>query len=169
MRSVQTNSGLTKQSLKAAALAAYVGALATLLFYTIWRIQNGADARMCPIGSRDLTDLCTIGELSLAFLFDAYWAIFALPFALVLTTPCAIVLGRLAPRLENRFEGSSLALMQYGLGMAAGFGVGYLIQAVAAGAIAACAGVWMFRRARYVKAARYSPMGEGDCEAVEGG
>src|SRR4051794_10280305 len=94
---------LTKQSLMAAVVAAYVGALVSFLIFQVWRFQTGADARICPVGARELSDWCTIGELSLAFLFDFLWAVYALPFALILTIPCAIVLGRLAPHLEERF------------------------------------------------------------------
>lgn len=147
---MQGNTGLAGQSLKAAAVAAYVGSLVIVLTFQFWRYQTGADARMCPIGSRDLTDWCTIGELSLALLFDFLWALYGTPFALVITIPCAIALGSLAPPLERRADGFLVALVQYGLGITFGVAVGLLLQAVTAGLIAACAGVWTFRRARYV-------------------
>lgn len=144
--------GLTKQSLMAALVAAYVGALVSFLIFQVWRFQTGADARICPVGARELSDWCTIGELSLAFLFDFLWALYGLPFALILTVPCAIVLGRLAPHLEKRLAGAPLALAQYGLGASLGVAAGVLLGAVAAGLVGACAGVWIFRRLRYREA-----------------
>lgn len=126
-----------------------MGALASFLLFQIWRFQTGADARICPVGSRDLSDWCTIGELSLAFLFDFLWALYGLPFALVLTVPCALGLGRLAPHLEQRLTGRLLALAEYGLAAVLGVAVGAVLGTVVGGLAGACTGVWIFRRLRY--------------------
>jgi hypothetical protein len=155
---MKREAGLTKQSLVAAVGAAYVGALVFFVLDLVWRFQTGADARICPVGSRDLLDWCTIGELSLAFLFDFLWALYGLPFALVLTAPCALGLGRLAPYLEERISGGSLASAEYGLGASLGAAAGALLGALLAGLAAACAGVWIFRRLRY----RNGPRGRAD-------
>lgn len=149
---MKANLGLTKQSLFGAALAAYAGALVALLSSTLWRVQMGSDARMCPEGSRELTDLCTMGELGLAVFFDFLWATIGSLFALVLTVPCALVLGRLSPALERRFEGNMLAIVQYGLASTVGIGVGYFTQMLVPSIAAACSGVWMFRKVRYANA-----------------
>jgi hypothetical protein len=155
---VQTRTGLNKQSLIAAAVAAYVGALVSFLIFQVWRYQTGADASMCPAGSADLRHWCGIGELSLAFVFDFLWALYGFPFALVLTAPCALALGQLAPSLEREFTGRTLALVQYGLAAAVGLIAGLLLGAVAAGLAAAGAGVWVFRRTRYLKSPPREPM-----------
>ena len=146
---VQTNAGLFKQSLKAAVVAAYVGALISFLIFQVWRYQTGADASICPVGPQDLTDWCTVGELSLAFLFDFLWALYGTPLALVITLPCAVALGSLAPQFESRLRGRALSFVQYGLAAGLGLAVGLIFQAVAEGVIAAFAGAWTFRRARY--------------------
>jgi hypothetical protein len=123
--------------------------LASFLLFTVWRIQTGADARICPVGSQSLSDWCTIGEISIAFVFDLLWALYGLPFALVLTAPCAIGLGRLAPLLEQHLEGRALALVQFGLGLALGLVAGIFLEAVVAGLVASGVGVWVFRHQRY--------------------
>jgi len=75
--------------------------------------------------------------------------LYGLPFALVLTVPCAFALGFMAPRFERRIDGRSLTLIQYA--MAAGLGVvaGLALGAIVAGLVGGCAGGWAFRRARY--------------------
>lgn len=146
---MKIDTGLIKQSLKAAVVAAYVGALISFWISLVWRLQTGADARMCPVGSQDLTDWCTLGEMSLAFSLTFLWALFATPVALVITLPCAIALGLLAPRIESRLRASALSFVQYGLAAGLGLAVGLVLQVVAGGVIAALAGAWTFRRARY--------------------
>lgn len=156
---MERRAGLTKQSLIAALIAAYVAPLVLFVLSFVQRIQTGGDARMCPVGSRDIHDWCTIAEHAGAFLFNFLWALYGLPFALVLTVPFALALGRLAPSLERSLDERALAQAQYGLGAAAGllaailldltFGsVPTLITALA-GLSAGPAGVWAFRRARY--------------------
>lgn len=143
------NKGLAKQCLTAAVAAAYVGALGGFFISSVWRYQTGADASMCPVGSGNLQHLCGIGELSLAFLFDFLWALYGLPFALVLTAPCALALGALAAPLEARLNGRALMIAQYGLAAVLGLVAGLALGVVIAGIFAACTGVWTFRRARY--------------------
>ena len=121
---MQRKAGLTAQSLIAALGAAYVGAFLSFLLLQLWQFQMAPDARICPVGTRGFSDWCTLGELSLALFFDFIWALYGLPFAVVLTIPCAVGLGRLAPVLERRFKGRSLALAQYGLGASLGIAAG---------------------------------------------
>ena len=154
---VQIDAGLIKQTLKAAFVAAYVGALISFWFSLVWRIQTGADARMCPVGSQDLTDWCTVGELLLAFLLAFLWALYGTPFALVITLPCAIALGLLASPIESRLRASALSFVQYGLAAGLGLAVGLVLHVVAGGVIAAFAGAWTFRRARYSHSAYQLP------------
>ena len=106
---MQGKVGLTKQSLLAAAVAAYVGALVAFVTFQIWRFQTGADASMCPTEAGDWDRWCAGGELLLALVFDFLWALYGWPFAFVLTAPCALALGRLAPRLELHLVEPSLA------------------------------------------------------------
>ena len=157
---MQRNAGLTTQSLTAALGAAYVGVLVSYMVFQVRGIQTNVDAFICPFGPREMWDGCTIGELSLAFLFDFLWALYGLPFAFVLTAPCAVGLGRLSPRLEQRLAGRSLALAQYGLGASLGLVAGALIGEALAGLAAACAAVWIFRWIRY----RLGPLGLGAAE-----
>ena len=133
----------------AAAVAAYVGALVTFVTFQIWRFKVGADASMCPAEAGDWGRWCAAGELLLALLFDFLWAVYGWPFAFVLTAPCALALGRLAPPLELRLVEPSLARAQYALGAALGLVAGLFLQEVVAALLAAFAGVWIFRRARY--------------------
>ncbi len=146
---VQTETGLIKQSLEAAFVAAYVGVLISFWISLVWRFQTGADASMCPVGSQDLTDWCTLGEMLVAFSLTFLWALFGTPIALVITVPCAIALGLLAPRIESRLRPSALSFAQYGLAAGLGLAVGLVLHVVAGGVIAALAGAWTFRRARY--------------------
>lgn len=146
---VQIDTGLIKQSVIAAFVAAYVGALISFWISLVWRFQTGADASMCPVGLQDLTDWCTLGEMLLAFSLTFLWALFGTPFALVITLPCAIALGLLAPRIECRLRASALSFVQYGLAAGLGLAVGLILHVVAGGVIAALAGAWTFRRARY--------------------
>jgi hypothetical protein len=155
---MQRKAGLTAQSLIAALGAAYVGAFLSFLLLQLWQFQMAPDARICPVGARGFSDWCTLGELSLALFFDFIWALYGLPFAVVLTIPCAVGLGRLAPVLERRFKGRSLALAQYGLGASLGIAAGALLGPAVAGLAAGCAGVWIFRRLRY-------PGGRPECGA----
>lgn len=156
--------GLTKQSLFAAVTAAYVGAW--LIFAVdLWlRIRTGADARMCPVGSQGPSDLCTIAEVTGAYLFVFLWALYGLPIGLVLTLVPALVLGRLAPRFESQRDPRRLATAQFGLAAAVGacamliWGIAWKEQSPAAlaviGGLAGVAGAWAFRRARYVRPKR---------------
>lgn len=146
---MRTPRSLTGQSLLASVIAAYVGVLASLVVSLIWRVQTGADARICPPESQSLRDWCSIGELSLALFLNLFWALFGVPFALVLTAPCAWGLGRFAPRLERQFESRELAAIQYGLAAIIGMIAGLLLQVVVAGLLSALSGVWIFRRVRY--------------------
>ena len=155
--SVQGKVGLTKQSLLAAAVAAYVGALVAFVTFQLWRFQTGADASMCPTEA-DWDRWCAGGELLLALVFDFLWALYGWPFAFVLTAPCALALGRLAPRLELHLVEPSLARAQYALGAALGLAAGLLLQEVVAALFAAFAGVWIFRRARYGRSRSCSPV-----------
>jgi hypothetical protein len=92
--------GLTKQSLIAAATAAYGGSWFLFAENLLWRMQTGADARLCPVGSQHFTDWCTLAEGLSAFVFVFLWALYALPFALALTVIPALALGQLAPILD---------------------------------------------------------------------
>jgi hypothetical protein len=151
---------LTGQSLVAALIAAYVAPLILFAFDLVWRIQTGADARICPAGSRELSDWCTMAEMAVAFLFVFLWAIYGLPFAAVITVPIALGLGRLAPRLERKFDARMLAVAQFGLGAASGLIAACLLDVslgdgapsfatAVAGLLAALMGVCGFRFARY--------------------
>lgn len=151
--------GLTKQSLIAACAAAYAGSWFLFAVNLLWRIQTGADARICPAGSQDFTDWCTMAEVSGAFLLVFLWALLALPIALALTVIPALALGRLTPFIERRTNGHKLGLAQYALAAAVGVFV-MLLLAIAtanrldttsatAGFVGAVVGVWAFRRARY--------------------
>jgi hypothetical protein len=162
---VQGNKSLAKQCLIAAIVAAYVGALVSFMLFQIWRYRTGADATMCPVGSNDLAHWCGIGELSLALLFDFLWALYGLPFALVLTIPCAFALGFLAPRFERSLAGRSLSLVQYGLAAGLGVVAGLALEAIVAGFVGGCAGGWAFRRARYSR----TPSRPSDAEEVTAG
>jgi hypothetical protein len=156
---MEQTKALTKPSLIGAATAAYVGAWLLFAIDLFWRIRTGADARICPPGSQDPTDLCTIAEVAGAFLFVFLWALYGLPFALVLTVVPALVLGRFAPTLESKFEAPTLNVAQYALGAAIGalvmllFAIATSDDSVAvltlAGFIAGVSGVWAFRRSRY--------------------
>ena len=151
--------GLTKQSLIAACAAAYAGSWLLLAVNLFWRIQTGADDRICPVGSQDFTDWCTIAEVSGAFLLVFLWALYALPIALALTVIPALALGRLAPILELRTNDHKVCLAQYVLAAASGV---FLMLSLAiatanriettsatAGFVGAVVGTWAFRRARY--------------------
>ncbi len=140
---------LTNQTISAACVAGYIGAFAGLGMNLIWRIQTGADARICPVGSQDWNDLCTLAEISGAFLLNFIWALFALPFALIVTVPCAMLLGLVAPQLERRLDTLPLAIAQYPLGAFTGLIAGYLLGVSFPGLIGALAGVWVFRLQRY--------------------
>jgi hypothetical protein len=156
---MEHQNGLTKQSLIAAATAAYVGPWLIFAIDLGWRIQAGADVRICPIGSQDLTDLCTIAEFLGAYLFVFLWALYGFPFALALTIIPALMLGRLARPLERKIGGMNLGLAQFALGTTAGAGVMLSLALVTderspatpaiVGMLAAAMGVWAFRRARY--------------------
>ena len=140
-------------------MAAYVGAW--LIFaIDLWvRIQTGADARICPVGSQDLTDWCTMAENTGAFLFVFLWALYGLPFAFVLTLLPAIALGRLAPALEHNLDGQKLHRIQLALAAAVGsvvmLGFAYAtgensVSTLAiVGLLAGVAGALAFQRVRY--------------------
>jgi hypothetical protein len=146
---VQKKSDLIRQWFYASVIAAYVGVLGSLSISLFWRIQAGTDARICPADSQTLQDWCTIGEFSLAYLLNVFWALFGIPFALVLTVPCAFALSRLVPTLERHFGAASQAAIQYILAAMLGLLVGLLLQVAVAGLAAALSGVWAFRRVRY--------------------
>jgi hypothetical protein len=161
---IEASGGLIRQSGVAAIVAAYTGCLLFFAFDMIWRIQSGADARMCPPGSDSPSDWCTIAEFSLAFLLVPVWALYGLPFALVLTLPTALVLARFAPALETRLYPRELALTQYALGSFAGSAILALLAAwagerpsgilleITCGIVAGIIGVFTFRRRRYQRA-----------------
>jgi len=119
-------------------------------------MQTGVDARLCSV---DAGQWCTIAEGTAAFLFAFLWALYGLPFALVLTIPCAVLVSRLAPTLERELDRSRLRLAQYFLGSGIGIVVAMLFDLVTGGEVsllmaiaglsAGFAGVWAFRRQRY--------------------
>lgn len=148
---------LAEQCLLAALAAAYVGALASFMLFQIWRYRTGADATFCPIGSNDLSHWCGIGELSFALLFDFLWALYGLPFALVLTIPSAFGLGFFAPWLEGKLSSRSQLYAQYGLATALGLLIGSLLGEPLSGLAGALAGAWTFRHARYSNAKESTP------------
>lgn len=148
---MRTNAGLTKQSIIASVVAAYVGAYFALATSLIWRIQAGTSARLCPADVQSLSDWCTVGELSLALVLNFLWAGFGLPFAFVIAAPCALMLGRLAPKLESWMTGRALAAAQFILGALIGLIAGLFFELALAGVLAGVSGVWMFRRYRYPK------------------
>jgi len=119
-------------------------------------MQTGSDARLCSV---DAGQWCTIAEGAAAFLLTFLWALYGFPFALVLTLPGALLVGRLAPMLEREFDVSRIRLVQYSLGTGIGVAVAMLLElatdgkvslrVVVAGLLAGAAGVFAFRRARY--------------------
>jgi len=158
---MQRQKGLTRQSLIAASTAAYAGSWVLFAINLVWRIHTGADARICPLGSQDFSDWCTIGETLAAFLLVFLWALYALPFALAVTIVPALALARLSPRLERRNNDPKLGLAQYALAATVGVFVMLLLSvatgedsvviSATVGFVGALAGVWAFRRTRYPK------------------
>ena len=147
---------LTRQSIWGAVIAAYVTPLVLFWFDLAWRIRTGADASMCGV---DASTFCTIAEAIGAFLFTFLWALFGLPLALLVTMPCALVLGRLAPTFEDRFGQRTLGQLQYGLAAAVGVIAGFLVDIASFGSVSCITwvagmagglcGAWAFRQKRY--------------------
>lgn len=142
-------------------MAAYVGAW--LIFaIDLWvRIQTGADARICPVGSQDLTDWCTMAEVAGSYLFVFLWALYGLPLAFVFALLPAVALGRLAPTLERNLDGQKLNRIQLALAAAVGaivmLGFAYttgeksVSTLTIVGLLAGVAGALAFQRARYTR------------------
>jgi hypothetical protein len=151
--------GLTRQSLGAAAIAAYGGSVFMFALDMTYRVNAGSDARSCPVGSREITDICTVGEYAVAYLFTLLWAAYAFPIAIIFCLPVGYCLGRLAPLLEGQFSPRKVRLLQYLLATLTGFGLMFLFSALSGdadrwpagliGFIAGAIGVWVFRRMRY--------------------
>jgi hypothetical protein len=154
---------LTRQSVLGALAAAYVSPLVLFWFDLVWRVHTGADESMCGI---DASAFCTIAETFGAFLFTFLWALYALPFALLITLPSAFILGRMAPAFERKFEQPKLASIQYGLAASVGVIAAFILDVATsgttsftwvAGLIGGLCGAWVFRRKRYFGAGTAAP------------
>lgn len=141
--------GLTAQSLTAALLAAYVGVLVSFITFAIERAKTGVDASICLAEPTTHFDWCGLGESLLAFALIPIRSLFGMPVALLLTTPIALLIGRLAPPIEKRFDKRSIAYFEFGIGVYVGIFAGMIIGNLVAGLAAAIVGVWIFRRNRY--------------------
>jgi hypothetical protein len=146
---------LAKQSAFGALVAAYVSPLILFWIDLVWRVRSAADGSIC---GADASAICALAETFGAFLFTFLWALLGLPFAFVITLPCALILGLMAPSLEQRLEQSTLALVQYGLAAAVGVIAGLILDLASfdsisftwiAGIIGGPCGAWAFRRKRY--------------------
>ena len=151
--------GLTKQSLSAAAIAAYAGSVLMFAMDLTRRIFIGSDADMCSAGHGGLTLLCHTAEGALAYLATLYLAVFAFPVALVLCLPVAWELSRFAPVLERTCSKNAVRQLQYALATVSGAAVMIVDDMVSGvqvdllspmiGAITGAIAVLVFRRSRY--------------------
>jgi hypothetical protein len=106
------------------------------------------------VDQQDPTSLCTLAEVTLAYLYVFVFAAMGLPVALAVTVLPSLALGRLAPPLERKMGGRSLTVVQYVLGASVGAICAAALTDLSAlfafaGAAAGSGGAWAFRRARY--------------------
>lgn len=151
--------GLTKQSLSAAAIAAYAGSVLMFAIDLTRRIYIGSDADMCSARDGGLSLLCHTAEGALAYLATLYWAVFAFPVALLLCFPVAWALSRFAPALERSCSKNAVRQLQYALAAVSGAAVMLILDVVSGdqidlvsaitGAITGAIAVFVFRRLRY--------------------
>ncbi|HEY5722158.1 MAG TPA: hypothetical protein VIT45_07535 [Allosphingosinicella sp.] len=99
---------LTLACLLAGVVAAYVGTVLLLTFNMWWDAFGRSEG---------------IGTFPMILVGTSAVSLFGFWFALPLTLPAALILGHLAPLLEQAVGPSELRWVQYGSGAGAGFGV----------------------------------------------